>query len=284
MAKKNWIREISAFAIVFALLTHNSAFAADEILCRSKRLVKGSAKVVYSNKGICPRGTQALLTLPLTNGKDGVRGETGSTGPTGAQGVTGAAGPQGEAGTTGVTGITGSTGIAGANGATGITGLTGATGIAGITGATGATGATGSSALGLFHFSGSTGANTISNTRYVPANGIAAPSVNIDDLAFLVGADCDESEISIVLSEPPGLGNSWTVRLSRISPNSYGNAAADTGSDYCTIADSTLTCTGTNSNSALISADSLIAVRLAATGTPTATRVATTVRCLADIP
>lgn len=279
------------WAYFAAFMVPCSGFAADEVLCRATKLTKGTAKVVYSNKGKCPKGTQMLALLPLTNGKDGVAGTTGGTGANGAQGIqglqgvtgaTGETGAQGDNGLVGATGSTGSIGATGVTGSTGANGVTGATGATGAVGVTGASGVTGSSALGLFHFSGSTGSNTISASRYVPISGMGTPSSSIDDLAVLTGSDCDQSEISVVLSEPPGVGSSWTVRLSRISPASFGSGSPDTGADYCTISDTATSCTGTNSNSALMDADSLIAVRLSISGAPAATRVAATVRCLAD--
>ena len=296
MSENSRMRMSVAILTTMGLLGLSAPYASSEILCRDKKLSKGTGKVVYSSKGVCPKGTRALATLPLANGKDGAQGVTGSigatgiTGSTGAQGTTGATGSQGAAGTSGVTGstgatgTTGTTGTTGATGITGITGITGATGSTGTTGVTGVTGATGSSTIGLFRYGGSTGASTITNTRYVTVNGIAAASANIDDVAILTGTDCDQSELSVVLSEPPGIGNSWSVRIDRISPNSYGNNSADTGSEYCTISDNATTCTGTNSNAAFLDADSLIAARFSQTGTPTATRVNVSIRCLADNP
>jgi len=95
--------------------------------------------------------TNNSVTIPVTQGTQGLQGRIGIQGPTGARGITGANGTQGIVGSQGIKGsqgITGSQGIqglyvTGAQGPTGARGITGANGLQGITGAKGIQGTQG---------------------------------------------------------------------------------------------------------------------------------------------
>ena len=139
----------------------------------------------------------------------------------------------------------------------------------------------GLSGASLFYFTGATGNDTILSTAYVPANGIAPASANPDDVAVVTGTSCDTTEITAVVSDAPGSGKSWEVRLSRNTALTYGSASPDTSVPVCTIANLATSCTGSVTNPAIIgAADNVIAVRMLASGSPAETRVTVALRCL----
>ena len=74
---------LSALVTIGLIASFAHAQTATQVLCRARKLTKGTADVIFVNKASCPRGTTTVAVLPLKNGQDGAPGTKGDTGEQG---------------------------------------------------------------------------------------------------------------------------------------------------------------------------------------------------------
>ena len=263
---------LAAGLVAISLLPWGDASAATGRYCRDR-----NGRVYFRSSTPCRPGE------PEVNGPNG----GGASGGAGVTGPTGPAGPAGTNGAAGATGPTGATGATGAAGAAGAVGATGAAGTNGSTGATGPTGPTGAQAAGgLFHFSGSTGATSLSSNGTAPlgyAIGIpqnSATQSSVDQVAVVAGNSCSRIAYEVVLTATPGLTASWSFQLQSLTAAAYASAGLPTSIPLCTIGDPFTTCSGTLDVS--ISANDLLSFGATVSGTAAISRASWSVRCLAE--
>lgn len=260
---------LAAGLVAISLLPWGDASAATGRYCRDR-----NGRVYFRS------------STPCRPGEPEVSGPNGG-GASGGSGVTGPTGPTGPAGTNGAAGATGPTGATGAAGAAGAAGATGAAGTNGSTGATGPTGPTGAQAAGgLFHFSGSTGATSLSSNGSAPlgyAIGIpqnSATQSSVDQVAVVAGNSCSSIAYEVVLTATPGLIGSWSFQLQDLTFGAYASGGLPTSIPLCTINDPLTFCSGTLDVN--IAANDLLSFGATASGSVAITRASWSVRCLAE--